>query len=499
MQAQDVKILIVDDDEISRIGCERILEVSDYKVDLAENGLDGLEKIKSSDYDLVVTDLMMPKMGGMEFLQEIRKVDEKIVPIVITGYATIENAVDAVKMGAYDYLAKPFTPDEFRTKVERALEKRRLLLETEQLRQERDKNMLEHSIEKSRTLTIVNCMSEGVIATNTAGQILLMNPAAVKMLRLKHHNVIGKKVTGLLSNTDLEEKISAALKKVTSCEILERFEVTTGEGRVLQPNITPIINEKGECIGTVAVLIDVTEEKKIEKMKADFLNLVSHELKAPLGAIEGYLNIILDGVTAGQPEKEKSFISKSRDRAHELLDLVNDLLDLTRAERKISAKVMSPVDVNTVLMDTFEFYKNEAKTKSINYTIDLTAALPKIRGNREELSRLFANLVSNAIKYTPAKGQVLITTESNEKQIYIAIKDTGIGMSKEDAAKVFDEFYRAGNAVAKKISGTGLGLAIAKKIVEEHNGYIEVESELEKGSTFTVILPVIIDSTKKNN
>ncbi len=491
MQEQDVKILIVDDDEISRIGCERILEMSDYHVDLAENGVEGLQKIKETGYDLVVTDLMMPKMGGMEFLQEIRKIDEKIIPIVITGYATIENAVDAVKMGAYDYLAKPFTPDEFRAKIERALEKRCLLLETEKLRQERDQNLLEHSIEKTRTLTIINCMSEGVIATNKSGHILLINPAAVKMLRIKHVNVIGKKVTGLLSNPDLESKISDALTQVTSKEVLERFEITTPEGRVLQSNITPVIDEKKECIGTVAVLIDITEDKKIEKVKTDFLSLVSHELKAPLGAIEGYLNLILDGVTADQPEKEKNFIQKSKDRAHELLELVNDLLDLTRAEKKISSKLISPVDLSAVIKETFDFYKNEAKAKAIQFNIECPEKLPPVRGNQEELSRLFANLVSNAIKSTPENGQVSLKAEKNNNQVYIYVKDTGIGMSQEDAAKVFDEFYRAKNAVSKKISGTGLGLAIAKKIAEEHNGYIELESEPDKGSIFTVVLPVI--------
>jgi len=498
MQEKDVKILIVDDDEITRIGCERILEISDYQVDLAENGVEGLEKLRAKEYDLVVTDLMMPQMGGMEFLQEIRKVDEKIIPIVITGYATIENAVDAVKMGAYDYLAKPFTPDEFRAKVDRAIEKRRLLLETEKLRQERDKNRLEHSIEKTRTHTIINCMNEGVIATNKSGHILLINPAAVKMLRIKHVNVIGKKVHGLLSNPALENKISDALTKVTSKEILERFEITTAENRVIQSNITPVMNEENECIGTVAVLIDITEDKKIEKMKTDFLSLVSHELKAPLGAIEGYLNLILDGVVVGQPEKGKNYIQKSRDRAHELLELVNDLLDLSRAEKKLSSKVMSLIDLSTIIKDTYEFYKNEAKNKSIQFLIKVSDELPKIRGNQEELSRLFANLVSNAIKYTPEKGQVSLKVEKNNKQIYVVVQDTGIGMSQDEVAKVFDEFYRAKNAVSKKISGTGLGLAIAKKIAEEHNGYIEIESELEKGSIFTVVLPVINDNPKAN-
>ena len=489
----DIKVLVVDDDEVSRIGCERILKMCKYDVDMAQDGVEGLEKLGKQSYDLVVTDLMMPRMDGMEFLEEIRKIDEKIVPIVITGYATIENAVDAVKKGAYDYLAKPFTPDEFRTKIERALEKRQLLLEAEKLRAERDQNLLEHSIEKTRTNTIINCMSEGVIATNKEGQILLINPAALKMLRIKDDLVVGKNVMGLLSNPDLEKKISDALTKVTTSEILERFELNIGDGRVLQPNITPVINEQGDCIGTVTVLIDISEDKKIEQMKTDFLSLVTHELKAPLGAIEGYLNLILDGIIAANPNKEKDYIRKSRDRAHELLAMVNDLLDLTRAEKKVTSKVMAAMDIVPVLRETCDFYKNEAKAKNIDFKCKLLSQVPMIRGNQEELSRLFDNLISNAIKYTPENKSVSVEIGLHKNQVHIIVSDTGIGISETDKHKIFDEFFRAQNAVSKRISGTGLGLSIAKKIVEEHNGYIELETELGKGSTFTVVLPVIED------
>ncbi len=489
MTLENIKVLVVDDDEVSRIGCERILELSKYEVDLAEDGMEGLEKIRNNNYDLVVTDLMMPRMDGMQFLEEIRKIDEKIVPIVITGYATIENAVDAVKKGAYDYLAKPFTPDEFRAKIERALEKRRLLLEAEKLR-------AEHIIEKTRTNTIINCMSEGVIATNKEGQILLINPAALKMLRLKDGDVFGKNVLGLLSNPDLEKKIANALSKVTSCEILEKFEVNLGNGRVLQPNITPVIDENGALIGTVTVLIDVSEEKKIDQMKTDFLSLVAHELKAPLGAIEGYLNLILEGVITGNPEKEKDYITKSRDRANELLAMVNDLLDLTRAEKKVTAKVMSALDISSVLRGTCEFYKNEAKAKDINFACDIPDQLPAIRGNEEDMGRVFDNLVSNAIKYTPEHKSVHVQVTVEKNKINVIVKDTGIGMSEEDKHKIFDEFYRAKNAVSQRISGTGLGLSIAKRIIEDHNGYIEIDSDLVNGSTFTVVLPVIEENIK---
>ncbi len=485
------RILVVDDEEIIRIGCLRILEDSTFHVDLAENGRVGLGKVKADGYDLVLLDLMMPEMGGMELLDEIQKLDPKIVCIIITGFATIETAVDAVKKGAYDYLPKPFTPDEFRAKVNRGLEKRRLILEAEKLREERDRNLLECSNEKTRTLSIVSCMSEGLIATNRMGQIVLINPSALKMLRLKDTRVIGRTVDGLLGNPDLEKNIAETLERVTKTATLTRLEISTSDGRFLQPNITPILDDNGERLGTVTVLLDITEEKKVEKMKSDFVRLVSHELKAPIGAIEGYLNLIIDGLTANNPEKEKEIIKRSRDKAESLLELINDLLDLSRTERKATSNVMAPVDVPEILKETINFYQNEAKAKSISLQMTFAEQLPKILGSAEDLARLFANLVSNAIKYTPENGGVNIRAERRNSHLAISVQDTGIGISKEDLTKIFDEFYRAKNAISKKISGTGLGLSIAKKIAEEHKGYIEVESEPNKGSTFRVALPII--------
>ena len=488
-EAQAAKILVVDDEEIIRIGCQRVLEEYNHQVDLAENGQVAFEKLQKNSYDLVLVDMMMPVMGGMELLEKIKKLDPNIIPIVISAYATIETAVDAVKKGAYDYLPKPFTPDELVGKVNRGLEKRRLRLEAQKLREERDRNLFECSTEKTRTRTIIDSMSEGLIATNRNGQIVLVNPAALKMLRLKGEKVIGHKIDGLLGNSELEQNIKKSLDKVIRKATLTRLEITTSDGRVLQSSITPIIDDQGECLGTVTVLIDITEEKKIEKIKSHFLRMVSHEIKSPIAAIEGYLNLILDGFVKGDPKKEREIIQKTRDKAHSLLEMVNDLLDLSRTREKTS-KIMESLNLRDILADTVEFYKVQAKEKEISLTFHCPPSLPNIRGNAEEISRLFDNLISNAIKYTPSQGKVSVDVESDHAHVIVAISDTGIGMSESEVAKIFDEFYRAQNAIAKKISGTGLGLAIAKKIAEDHQGFIEVESKLDEGSTFRVILPL---------
>lgn len=489
IQSRDARILVVDDEEIIRIGCQRILQNPNFKVDLAENGRIGWEMIQHSPYDMVLVDLMMPEMGGLEVLERIQEHDDQIITIIITGFATIETAVDAMRKGAYDYLPKPFSPDELRTKIRRGLEKRWLLLEAEALRQERDRNLLELSNEKSRTMTLINCMSEGLIATNRAGQIVLMNPAAQQLLNLPLETVVGATVEGLLGNPELEKLIGGELETVARTATMTRTEFAASEGRFLQSNTAPLHDEKGEAWGTVTVLVDITEDKKLEQLKSDFVSLVSHELKSPVAAIAGYLNLILEGLTAGNPDKEKEIITRSRDKADSLLLLINDLLDMSRAERRGAAKLMEPVSLGPILQETLQFYQNEATGKSLTVTLEGVEGLPQVVGNRDDLARLFANLVSNAIKYTPPQGQVKVAGRQRDGHVEIAVSDTGIGMSKEDLQKIFGEFFRGRNALSRKISGTGLGLAICRRIIDDHHGQITVESELDKGSTFRVILP----------
>ncbi len=488
-------ILVIDDEEVIRSGCQQILESEGYKVDLADNGQTGLDMILKNDYDLVLTDIMMPEMDGMQLLEELQKLEKEVVTIVITGYASIESAIDAGRKGAFDYIPKPFNPDEILARVERGLQQAKHLQEVKRLREERDRNLLEISNERARTLTIINSMSEGVIATNRQKQVVLMNPAAMKMLRIKRRRVIGQTVDKILRMPDLVNTINEKLEKVTETLKTTKLEFDTPDERVLQASITPILDEHKSCIGTVTVLFDITREKQVEQMKSDFVSHVSHELKAPLGAIEGYLDLVLEGITANDPQKEREVIEKSRNRAHSLSHLINDLLDLSRVDRRSTAKEMEPVQLASILQETIEFYRPKAAEKSIELSASFSSDLPSIRGNEQDLNRLFANLVSNAIKYTPENGTVKVKLKRINSHIRVKVSDTGIGIPEDVREKIFDEFYRTENALKKKISGTGLGLSIARKIAEEHQGYIEVESKVNEGSTFSVTFPILKSST----
>ena len=491
MKKSKGKILVIDDEDVIRMGCGEILNLQGYKVDLAENSVVGLEKIEKNEYDIVLTDIMMPEMDGMELLDEINRLDKDLVVIVITGYATIESAINAGRKGAFDYLPKPFKTDELLAKIERGLDHRDHLVEVKKLRQERDMTLSERSNERARTMTIINSMSEGVLAINRQKQIVLINPMASKIMHLSEGRVIGRTFDEILRNPDLKKSINDSFEQAQSQLQSTRLQFDTVYGRAIEASITPIMDENNVCIGTAAVLIDITEEKKIEKMKSDFVSYVAHELKAPLGAIEGFLDLILDGVVSGNAKKEREMIQKAHNQTHGLVALINDILDLSRIDRKKSLKEMRPVNIGDLLKESIDFYHNRIDSKSQKLAINLKSDMPAILGNREDLSRLFANLLSNAIKYTPNGGKITVSARATPSHLKIDIKDTGIGISKEAQEHIFDEFYRAPNATDKKITGTGLGLSIAKKITKDHRGMIEIESDENKGATFRVTLPVI--------
>src|SRR4030043_1216300 len=188
-----VQILVIDDEQIMREGCLRILSKDGWEVVTAENGTKGLEEIKgqTKKIDVILLDLMMPGMSGMEVLDHIRTIDSNLLVIVITGYATVESAVEAMKKGAYDFVPKPFTPDQLRIVVRRALEKRTLQKEAEFLRREREKSLRNIATEKSKIKTILNCMGDGVLVCDRDSCIVLTNPAAIRMLKTPESSLLG--------------------------------------------------------------------------------------------------------------------------------------------------------------------------------------------------------------------------------------------------------------------------------------------------------------------
>ena len=494
--AENARILVIDDDSIIRLACEKTLAPLGYSVDTAESGETGLAMLRQKSYDLVLLDLMMPEMSGSEVLEHIRAYDENIIIIIITGFATIESAVESLKKGVYDYIPKPFTPEDLRNVVRKGLERRELLLRTERLRREREKSLMKLAAQKSRMTTIINCMGEGLIAVDKNARLSLINPVACRLLQIKEPCRIGIPIQGNLNCPELEQLILSSLTsdKFTHQKLMTQ-EVTFDAQlrKIYSVTLAPIKEKRDQLSGLALILRDISEQKKLEQMKAEFQKLVSivaHELKAPINAIDGYLDIILKGYLKDKPEKMVDYLVRSRHKAEMLRHLVEDLLSLTSIESGKLTQHMGAVDINSILRDLAAFLDHEAEKQQIEMRLDLSENLPLINGDEKALTYLFSNLLSNAIKYNRIRGKVVIKTCLEKNFLVASISDTGYGIAEDELPKIFQEFYRSKSREIQNIPGTGLGLSIAKRIAELHNGFIQVKSKLNEGSQFDVYLPV---------
>ena len=261
----------------------------------------------------------------------------------------------------------------------------------------------------------------------------------------------------------------------STAEILRRR-----EKELLESNVSCEVRA-GELTQLNARLAD------LDKARSQFIRLVTHELRAPVAAVQSYLRLILDGYVPA--EKQREIIEKSERRALEQLALIGDLLDLARLQDKRGEAAPVPVDVAEVLHGVADLMQARAEDKDLLFSVEVEPNLPSVKATPDHIKRLWTNLISNAIKYTEPGGIVVVTLSQNPNYVVGTVRDTGIGMSKEQMAHLFEEFYRTEEAKAMERQGTGLGLSIVKRIVESHGGRMWVESEQGKGSRFSFALP----------
>jgi two-component system, OmpR family, phosphate regulon sensor histidine kinase PhoR len=486
-------ILVIDDEQIMRDGCSRILSKDGWSVICAENGGQGLEEIKGSpeNIDVILLDLMMPGMSGMEVLDHIRTFDPNLLVIVITGYATVESAVEAMKKGAYDFIPKPFTPDQLRIIVRRALERRALQKEAEFLRRERERSLRDIATEKSKIKTIIHSMGDGVLVCDQDGSIVLTNPATNRMLQLSEDDLWGKLLTEVHLLPELASAIDKSLKTRESAFTSISQELSLGglEEVYLRAHTSPVRNDVGEIMGAVTVLQDISHLKKLDKMKSEFIAMVTHELRAPIAAVEQQLTVILNKLAGEVTEKQEQLLSRAKERTKGLLDLIKDLLDLSKIEAGKMVQYKEPLSLQEVIQRVVDLMRIEAENKKIDLQLTAPPKISLIHADRNSMEGIFTNLISNAIKYTPEKGKVWVALSEERGFVKASVSDTGIGIEEENLPRIFDKFYRVKTKETRQIVGTGLGLSIVKSIVAAHLGSISVESKVGAGTTFTILFP----------
>ena len=484
-------ILVVDDEPGIRSGCLRVLTAEGHDVLLAAGAQEGLELLGANNVDLVLVDLKMPGMDGMEFLERAHETPggENLVSVMITAYATIEAAVGATKRGAYDFLTKPFAPDELLTVVRRALRHLDLIRERDRLERDRERQLLEVATEKGRLRTVVEAMTDGVLVTNRDRRVVMHNPAALRYLSEAVEAGAMPSVDDAIANQELRQLIGQACNRQECTLVTDEVPVAAEDGdHMALASVAPILDEEGEPLGAVTVLRDITELKRIEDAKAQFVNMVAHELRAPLAAVDGYMSVMQQGIVE-DPGKQAEMLDRSRKRLKSLLDLVADLLDISRMEGGTVRREIRPTDVTEVIQDACQLLQPLAQERQVSIATELPEELPTLRVDRDELSRAVTNLLSNAVKYNKVGGSVTVTARVERAYLRIDVTDTGVGISPEGQERVFDEFFREKTDTTREVTGTGLGLAIVNRIVDFYHGKVELESTLGEGSTFSMLLP----------
>jgi signal transduction histidine kinase len=368
-----LSILLVDDEEGMRLGMERALknytvEVPQFEdsvtftLDMAATGEEALEKIEASPPHIILLDNKLPGMNGIEVMETISEKNIDSMIIMISAYASIETAVKATKTGAFDFLPKPFTPEELKNTIRKA-----------------------------------------------------------------------------------------ARHKITQLQAQK-----------------------------------LAEEKR--QVRFQFISVLSHELKAPLNAVEGYLKIVKDKSAGDDPAVYEHMIERCLTRMEYMRKLIFDLLDLTRIESGQKTRNLEQIDLLKPVKTAIENALPSAEERGISINLHTDSEEILFWADEGELEIMMNNLVSNAVKYNKDNGTVDITVKPNQDNVTISVADTGIGLSPDEKEKLFEDFVRIKNKKTKNILGSGLGLSTVKKLVKLYDGSIDVESEPDKGSTFTIVL-----------
>ncbi len=486
------KIVVIDDEVSLREGARRILTRMDYEVFLAEQGEEGLGILRTEPAGIVLLDMKMPGMDGMDVLEEIMAMNRGIIVIVITGYATVETAIQAMKMGAYDFIPKPYEPDQLRMVINRANETLKLKIDRETLERERKRTLADLNTEQSRIHTILESLPNGVLVTGSDGRVVLLNQACYKHLHLNPEKTPGGPISDYLA----DQELCSLVMDISRGRYIDYNDIPSKEIRVnnethLLVRCRPVLGERQECMGTVVNIMDISTMKALEELKSEFVAKVSHELRSPLSTIHEQIKMVMGDVGKSIGRDDKHMLSRAREKTGGLISTIGDLLDLSRIEAGMGVKELKPVQVDDLLKSIGEFMVSRATAKDQTLTVTTPdAPMPPIKGDLLTLESVFGNLISNAINYTPNGGTIRVTAGVTGNNIRVTVADNGFGIPAKYMDKIFDRFYRVKNEKTRYITGTGLGLPIVKGIVDAMNGYIDVESQVNQGTTFTVILPL---------
>ncbi|MBI2534592.1 MAG: PAS-domain containing protein [Deltaproteobacteria bacterium] len=361
-------------------------------------------------------------------------------------------------------------------------------------------NIQELVSEKEKVDSILRCMIEGLVVIDARGRLLLMNDQARKMFQVAADRDVTNATLAEISRHPELHRVVSELARADLSAAHYSEEIALSEGRWFRVNGAPLQDGRGHLLGFLLVFNDITELKRLETVRSDFVANVSHELRTPLTAIQGYVETLLRTPPA-DPKEAASFLEIIERHAERLGRLTGDLLTLSDLESGRGAIVHQPVEVKNLIQRVLEVFMDGAAKKQVALTDFVEPDLPPLSGAPDRLQQLLINLVDNAIKYTPPGGEVQVSgrllKDDGEPRIELAVSDTGLGIPEKDIPRLTERFYRVDKTRSRDLGGTGLGLAIVKHIVQAHGGELKIESVVQKGTTVRITLPAAAPQEKR--
>ena len=501
------KIVVVDDEKIVTSAFKTLLKVEGFSdAHFFNNPKEAVEFLKDNQPDLVISDFIMPQMNGLEFLTEVKKMYPEVSRILLTGYADKENAIRAInEVGLYRYIEKPWNNDDLIINIKNGIERSYLLSELrekiaeleeakkelekyshnlEQLVEERTKDLKQSN---AKLEGIVNYCADGIVIVDEDGIIEQVNPACENMTGLVEKKLVKASIDDFLFSD--KTFISKELHKLESNELLLRnFYVKNPLSNLEIPVEISFarINPDDEFKRFVGVIRDVTEQKKADKLRDDFIATLTHDLRTPLLAAIQTLKFFLDGALGELDEKQKHLLATMQKSNEDLLGLVNALLEVYKydAEKLVLTKTNFPI--YPLIEQVYNELLPLAQSKDMDFKIDCSNKELVINADRSEIRRVICNLCGNAINYTQDGGKVVITLKNEGRDLIFSVSDNGSGIPAEDIPNMFQRFSQGTSK--KRSTGTGLGLYLSRQIIESHGGKIWLESTLNKGSEFSFLL-----------
>ncbi len=508
--SQAIRLLIVEDNEDDALLAVRELRRGGYDVafERVETAAAMTAALEGRAWDLVIADYSLPQFSGAAALELLKASGRDIPFIIVSGSIGEDLAVSVMKSGASDYMMKG--------NIKRLVPSVQRELREAEIRRRRRQAEEALSESEARKAAMFDSALDSIITIDRSGKIIEFNPASEKLFGYDREAVIDRPLHELVVLPALPDGSgeTAAMRRRMESTATRR----DGTQFPVELSLAAVSAQAAPMF--IAYIRDLTEQKRQEeirersreleeqnrriqeanRLKSEFLANMSHELRTPLNAVIGFAEILIDGKAGALNESQKEFLGDILTSGRHLLQLINDVLDLAKIEAGKMELDLETFPLRRAIEEVCAVMRPTAQKRRILITLEEAAPVELVTLDQRKFKQVLYNLLSNAVKFSHDHGRVAIVFGAEAGQrLRIAVRDSGIGIKAEDMPRIFREFEQLDSGAARRFPGTGLGLALTRRIVELHNGSIAVESEPDKGSTFTVVLPTVAAPPAKSS